>query len=55
MKETPRRRITVTSSLNKMFRDQLGKKMVMRVKELLRPTPPTLFCSRLLNKYFKTT
>jgi hypothetical protein len=42
MKETPRR-TTVTSSLNKIFTEQLGK---------IAPNP---FYSRLLDRYLKTT
>jgi hypothetical protein len=30
MKETPKRRITVTSSLNEISKDQLGKQVVVK-------------------------
>jgi hypothetical protein len=30
MKETPRRRITVTSSLNEISKDQMGNRVVVR-------------------------
>jgi hypothetical protein len=49
MKETHKRRITVTSSLNQISTDQLGNGGGGGV---LRPTP---FYSRLLDWYFKTS
>jgi hypothetical protein len=54
MDETQWRRIMVTSSFNEMSIDQLGKRVVERVRELLRPTPP-LSTSGLLERYLKTT
>jgi hypothetical protein len=36
MKETPRRRITVTSSLNEKSKDQLGNKVGVKGEVLLR-------------------
>jgi hypothetical protein len=40
VKETPKRRITVTSSLNGISTDQLGNRVVVRGKALLSPSPP---------------
>jgi hypothetical protein len=40
MKETPRRRRTVTSSLNELSTDQLGNKKRVRREVLSRPPPP---------------
>ncbi len=47
------RRITVTSSLNKISTCQLKNRGVMRKKDVTPPTP-TPFSSRLLDKYLKT-
>jgi hypothetical protein len=44
IKETPRRRITVTSSFNEISTDTLGRGEGGSV------TPPTHFCSRLLDR-----
>ncbi len=52
MKETPRRKITVTSSL-KVISDQLGNRVELRGKGVASPVPP--FYSRLLDRYLKTT
>jgi hypothetical protein len=53
MKETPRMRITVTSSLNKISKDQLGNNsnivMVVRGETLL---PTSVLYSKLLDRYF---
>jgi hypothetical protein len=46
MKETPRRRITVTSSLNEISTDHLMMGLVAGGEALLRPPPP-LFTSFL--------
>jgi hypothetical protein len=47
MKETPRRRITVTSSVNEISTDQLGNRVVGEwVKRYSAPNPP-LSTSRL--------
>jgi hypothetical protein len=43
MKEIPRRRIAVTSSLKKISRDQLGNRVVVRGEVLLRPA--SLLCT----------
>jgi hypothetical protein len=51
MKETPRRRITVTSSSNEISTDQLGNRVVVRVAR----ASPISLCSRLLDRYVKTT
>jgi hypothetical protein len=40
MKEIQRRRITVTSSLNKIFPNQLGNRVVERGEALLRRLAP---------------
>jgi hypothetical protein len=55
MKETPKRRIAVTSSLNKIFIDQLGNREVVRGEALIRPPAAAPFYIRLLNRYLKTT
>jgi hypothetical protein len=52
MKEKPRRRVTVTSSLKFKFisRDQLGNTVVVRGEALLRPYPPLSaagFCTNI--------
>ncbi len=39
MKKTPRRRITVTSSLNEIFTDQLGNRVVKREGGGVTPHP----------------
>ena len=41
MKETQRRRITVTSSLNEISTDQLGNGVVLRNVTSTTPLPPT--------------
>jgi hypothetical protein len=51
MKETPRRSITVTSSLNAIITDQLGDREIVRGRcYSARPHP---FYSRLLGKILK--
>jgi hypothetical protein len=40
MKETPRRRITVKSSLFEVSKDQLGNRVVVRGKAILSSSPP---------------
>jgi hypothetical protein len=47
MKETPRRRITVTSSLKEIYSNQRSGGVT--------PPAPTHFYSRLLDRYLKTT
>jgi hypothetical protein len=54
MKETARRRITVTSSLNGISTEQLGIRVVMGGEALLRPLPPLLYSS-LLDRYLQKT
>jgi hypothetical protein len=54
MKETPRRKITVTSSFNEISRDQLGNRVVVREGGVTPPVP-TPFYSSLLDRYLKTT
>jgi hypothetical protein len=49
MKEIPRKRITVTSSLNEMSTDQLRNRMAVTLPA------STPFYSRLLERYLKTT
>jgi hypothetical protein len=49
MKETPRRRITVTSSLNDISTDQQGNSMVVQRGGVTQPIPTTLH-SRLIFK-----
>jgi hypothetical protein len=39
MKETPRRRITATSSFHEISTDQLGNRVVVRGEALLFPHP----------------
>jgi hypothetical protein len=51
MKEIPERRITVTSSLNEIFTDQLGNREVVWVEALL---PPPIYTASLLDRYLKT-
>jgi hypothetical protein len=57
MKETIRRRKTVTSSLNEISTDQLGKRVVARGGRRFSGRPPPLFYkySRFLDRYFKMT
>ncbi len=56
MKETPRRNIAITSSLNKIFIDQLRKnRVVVRGEAIIRPPTAAPFYIRLLNRYLKTT
>ncbi len=55
MKETPRRNIAITSSVNKIFIDQLGNRVVVRGEALIRPPAAAPFYVRLLNRYLKTT
>ncbi len=45
MKDTPRRRLTDTSSLKEIFMDQLGNGEVLR-EECVTPPAPTSFNSR---------
>jgi hypothetical protein len=54
MRETPRRKITVTSSFNEISTDQLGYRVVVKGGGVTLPVP-TPFCSRLLDRYLKTT
>ncbi len=59
MKKISRRRMTGTSSLNEISTDQLGKRMGGKRRGgggrgVITPAP-TPFCSRLLERYFKTT
>jgi hypothetical protein len=49
MKETPRRRITVTSSLKEISPEQLVN------REVVKRVCATLSYSRLLNRYLKKT
>jgi hypothetical protein len=49
MKKSPRRRITVTSSLNVKSTDQLGSRMVVRGGGVT-PPAPTPFYIRLLDR-----
>ncbi len=57
--ETPRTRITVTSSLNEISTDQLGNRVVLRGLggnwEAVFRTPPPFCTTRLLVRYLKTT
>ncbi len=55
LKETPRRRTVVTSSLNDVFTDQLEREWGVRGEALLRQHNPFLIYSRLLDRYLKTT
>jgi hypothetical protein len=43
MKETPRRRITVTSSVDKVSTDQLGNRVVVRGRGINPPTPTPFY------------
>jgi hypothetical protein len=45
MKETQKRRRTVTSFLNEIAIDQMENRAVKRGKEQLHPPPPPLFLS----------
>jgi hypothetical protein len=47
MKETPRRRITVTSSSNEISSDRLGKRVLVRERGVT-PFSPTHFYSRFI-------
>jgi hypothetical protein len=53
MKEIPRRRITFTSSSNKIFTEQLGKRVVVRGRGVILRTPPPPFYNGLLDIYIK--
>jgi hypothetical protein len=52
MKDTPRRRITATSSVNEIFPDQMGNRVVVSFGGVT-PLVHTPFLSRLLDKYLK--
>ncbi len=58
MQETPKRKITVTSSLYEMFKGNTGgggwSNAFPRTSHLTAKTPPLLY-SRLLDRYIKTT
>jgi hypothetical protein len=53
MKETPKRRITVTSSLNEIAMNQLGNRAVAKGRGVT-PSAAIPFYSRFLDKYLKT-
>jgi hypothetical protein len=55
MNGTPRRRITVTSSLIEIYRDHLGNMQdVCNGGKGISPSAPTSFYSRFLDRYLKT-
>jgi hypothetical protein len=54
LKEIPGMRKTVTSSLNEISSDHLKNRMVVRGGGVT-PPDPSLFDSRLLDRYLKTT
>jgi hypothetical protein len=59
MMGTPRSKLTVTSSLNEISRDQMGKRgrggEEVDGEPILSSPPPLFMYSRLLNRYQKTT
>jgi hypothetical protein len=57
VKETPRRRITVTSSLNEISMDQLGKRVAVRRGGIIPPAPIPFLTAGFRNpdRYTKTT
>jgi hypothetical protein len=54
-KEKPRWRIKVTSSLNEISMDQLGNRVVVTGEALPWALLTTLFYTRHLDRYLKTT
>jgi len=54
-REPTRRRITVTSSLNQISTDQVGKRVVVRWEALLRPPSPLPTAGSWTDTVFKTT
>ncbi len=55
MKETPRRKKMVTSSLNEMAMDRPGNRLVVCEGGDVTPPTPTPFYSRFLDRNLQTT